>query len=87
MISLDCDDLFDTWRQQARWLLSHEVDPSRVGWAAEGVGDLFASDERLPEDRGRFRRAFRVRCSIPWSRRHSIVASNAGVFCMKCSGV
>ena len=33
MISLDCDDLFDTWRQQARWLLSHSIDPSRVSWS------------------------------------------------------
>jgi hypothetical protein len=35
MINLDCDDLFDTWRQQARWLLSHEVDPSLVSWASK----------------------------------------------------
>ncbi|MCX2900372.1 TIGR03915 family putative DNA repair protein [Pseudomonas mandelii] len=54
MINLDCDDLFDTWRQQARWLLSHEVDPSLVGWASEGVQDLFASDHTLPESQGPF---------------------------------
>jgi probable DNA metabolism protein len=54
MINLDCDDLFDTWRQQARWLLSHGVDPSRVSWASEGVTDLFASDEPLPEALGPF---------------------------------
>nr|WP_314533787.1 TIGR03915 family putative DNA repair protein [uncultured Pseudomonas sp.] len=54
MINLDCDDLFDTWRQQARWLLSHEVDPSLVGWASEGVQDLFASDHTLPEFQGPF---------------------------------
>ncbi|CAI8742842.1 DUF4130 domain-containing protein [Pseudomonas sp. IT-P12] len=54
MINLDCDDLFDTWRQQARWLLSHGVDPSRVSWACEGVTDLFASDEPLPEALGPF---------------------------------
>ena len=37
MISLDCDDLFSTWRQQARWLLSHQIDPSQVSWGvAEG---------------------------------------------------
>ncbi|WP_213875477.1 TIGR03915 family putative DNA repair protein [Pseudomonas sp. dw_358] len=51
MISLDCDDLFSTWRQQARWLLSHQVDPSRVSWAAQ---DLFGSDEALPEHPGPF---------------------------------
>ncbi|MBA4361101.1 MAG: hypothetical protein C0411_10290, partial [Pseudomonas sp.] len=54
MISLDCDDLFDTWRQQARWLLSHEVDPSRVSWASEGVCDLFASDDAPPQTQGPF---------------------------------
>lgn len=54
MINLDCNDLFDTWRQQARWLLSHEVDPSLVAWASEGVQDLFASDHSLPESQGPF---------------------------------
>lgn len=54
MIHLDCDDLFDTWRQQARWLLSHEVDPSLVSWASEGVPDLFASDDAPPETQGPF---------------------------------
>ncbi|MEZ1314912.1 TIGR03915 family putative DNA repair protein [Pseudomonas fluorescens] len=54
MINLDCDDLFVTWRQQARWLLSHGVDPSQVSWACEGVTDLFTSDEPLPEALGPF---------------------------------
>lgn len=54
MINLDCDDLFDTWRQQARWLLSHEVDPSLVSWASEGVADLFASDDSPPDGNGPF---------------------------------
>ncbi|VVM54894.1 hypothetical protein PS645_00947 [Pseudomonas fluorescens] len=54
MINLDCDDLFETWRQQARWLLSHEVDPSRVSWASEGVADLFASDNAPPDTQGPF---------------------------------
>lgn len=54
MINLDCDDLFDTWRQQARWLLSHEIDPSLVSWASEGVSDLFASDVSVPEGQGPF---------------------------------
>lgn len=57
MINLDCDDLFVTWRQQARWLLSHEIDPSLVSWASEGVNDLFASDVQVPEGHGPFRRA------------------------------
>jgi len=55
MISLDCDDLFDTWRQQARWLLSHSIDPSRVSWAGAREADLFASDENCPEQPGPFR--------------------------------
>lgn len=49
MITLDCDDLFATWRQQARWLLSHQVDPSEVSWE---VADLFASDRELPASLG-----------------------------------
>ncbi|NBF04943.1 DUF4130 domain-containing protein [Pseudomonas sp. Fl5BN2] len=55
MISLDCDDLFDTWRQQARWLLSHSIDPSRVSWSGARENDLFASDEECPEASGPFR--------------------------------
>jgi probable DNA metabolism protein len=54
MISLSCDDLFDTWRQQARWLLSHEIDPAQVSWAAENAGDLFATDEAYPQQHGPF---------------------------------
>jgi len=54
MIHLDCDDLFDNWRQQARWLLSHEVDPSRVSWASDHVADLFASDDAPPANPGPF---------------------------------
>lgn len=54
MISLDCDDLFATWRQQARWLLSHQVDPSRVSWAAANAADLFTTDEDYPEQPGPF---------------------------------
>lgn len=55
MISLDCDDLFDTWRQQARWLLSHSIDPSRVSWSGKQAADLFASDEGLAQEPGPFR--------------------------------
>jgi uracil-DNA glycosylase len=54
MISLTCDDLFDTWRQQARWLLSHEIDPAQVSWAAECAADLFATDEVYPQQPGPF---------------------------------
>jgi probable DNA metabolism protein len=50
MISLDCDDLFDTWRQQARWLLSHQIDPAQVSWNT--VADLFATDQVLPQALG-----------------------------------
>ncbi|MBD8731810.1 TIGR03915 family putative DNA repair protein [Pseudomonas sp. CFBP 13710] len=52
MICLDCDDLFATWRQQARWLLSHQIDPSHVGWNT--VADLFATDEHYPAEIGPF---------------------------------
>jgi probable DNA metabolism protein len=50
MISLDCDDLFDTWRQQARWLLGHQIDPAQVSWNT--VADLFATDEVVPPTPG-----------------------------------
>jgi probable DNA metabolism protein len=52
VIGLDCDDQFATWRKQARWLLSHQVDPSRVSWAKAECADLFGSDECLPETLG-----------------------------------
>jgi len=54
MISLDCDDLFSTWRQQARWLLSHEIDPAQVSWSGNSAADLFATDEQYPEHPGPF---------------------------------
>lgn len=54
MISLDCDDLFDTWRQQARWLLSHQIGPERVSWSVREDADLFASDEHYPPQTGPF---------------------------------
>lgn len=54
MISLDCDDLFTTWRQQARWLLSHEIDPATVSWSLERSADMFATDEPIPEHQGPF---------------------------------
>jgi len=54
MISLDCDDQFDIWRQQSRWLLSHHIDPSRVSWSGSVALDLFGSDEVLPDNLGPF---------------------------------
>lgn len=54
MIVLDCDDLFDTWRQQARWLLSHQIDPDQVSWSVKQDADLFASDVEYPQENGPF---------------------------------
>ena len=54
MISLECDNLFSTWREQARWLLSHQVDPSQVSWGEVEVADLFATDVSIPEGLGPF---------------------------------
>ncbi|MFW3167600.1 TIGR03915 family putative DNA repair protein [Pseudomonas syringae pv. syringae] len=54
MICLDCDDLFDSWRQQARWLLSHEIDPSQVSWKSPDAADLFGSEEDYPKEAGPF---------------------------------
>ena len=52
MICLDCDDLFDRWRQQARWLLSHGIDPSQVSWKSPDAADLFGSDQDCPKEQG-----------------------------------
>lgn len=54
MIILECDDLFDTWRQQARWLLSHQINPDQVSWSVQQDADLFASDSHYPENLGPF---------------------------------
>ncbi|SEI51007.1 TIGR03915 family putative DNA repair protein [Pseudomonas sp. NFR16] len=54
MIILDCEDRFDTWRQQARWLLSHQIDPDQVSWSVAQDADLFASDTHYPEQAGPF---------------------------------
>ncbi len=54
MIILDCDDLFETWRQQARTLLSHQIDPSQVSWSNRPDADLFAGDDRCPQHIGPF---------------------------------
>lgn len=55
MIILDCADGFDTWRQQARWLLSHQINPDQVSWSVQQDADLFASDTDYPDEPGPFR--------------------------------
>ena len=52
MITLDCDDVFDTWRDQARWLLSHQINPDQVSWSVPEDAGLFASDEHYPQQTG-----------------------------------
>lgn len=54
MIALDCDGLFATWRDQARVLLGHGIDPSEVTWAQGPVADLLAVPTALPEGSGPF---------------------------------
>jgi len=54
MIILDCDDLFETWRQQARWLLSHQINPDQVTWRMPEDADLFSSDHAVPDQMGPF---------------------------------
>ncbi|MFJ9990215.1 TIGR03915 family putative DNA repair protein [Pseudomonas putida] len=55
MIALDCDDLFDTWRKQARVLLGHGIDPANVTWGQGPMDDLLAIPTPLPEGPGPFR--------------------------------
>ncbi|MFJ4345288.1 TIGR03915 family putative DNA repair protein [Pseudomonas sp. NPDC089401] len=55
MIALDCDDLFGTWREQARTLLGHGIDPAEVTWAQGPIDDLLAQPTPLPEGPGPFR--------------------------------
>ena len=55
MIALDCDDLFSTWRLQARALLGHGIDPSEVTWGQGPIDDLLALPTPLPEGPGPFR--------------------------------
>jgi probable DNA metabolism protein len=55
VIELDCDDLFATWRDQARVLLGHGVDPSEVTWSQGTINDLLAVPSALPEGPGPFR--------------------------------
>ncbi|HGM5580579.1 TPA: TIGR03915 family putative DNA repair protein [Pseudomonas putida] len=55
MIAVDCDDLFDTWRTQARLLLGHGIDPADVTWGQGPMDDLLAIPTPLPEGPGPFR--------------------------------
>lgn len=55
VIALDCDDLFATWRNQARTLLGHGIDPADVTWAQGPIQDLLAQPTPLPEGPGPFR--------------------------------
>ncbi|MFJ4064545.1 TIGR03915 family putative DNA repair protein [Pseudomonas sp. NPDC089996] len=55
VIALDCDDQFGTWRNQARALLGHGIDPADVTWAQGPIPDLLAIPSPLPEGPGPFR--------------------------------
>ncbi|MFK0310817.1 TIGR03915 family putative DNA repair protein [Pseudomonas sp. NPDC090233] len=55
VIALDCDDLFATWRVQARTMLGHGIDPSEVSWAQGPIDDLLAVPQPLPDGPGPFR--------------------------------
>lgn len=55
MIALDCDDLFGTWRDQARVLLGHGIDPAEVTWGQGPMDDLLAIPTSLPQGPGPFR--------------------------------
>lgn len=55
MIALDCDDNFSLWRDQARVLLGHGIDPAEVTWTQGPMGDLLAVSTPLPQGSGPFR--------------------------------
>lgn len=55
MIALDCADHFATWRDQARQLLGHGVDPADVTWGQGPMDDLLAVATPLPAGPGPFR--------------------------------
>ncbi len=55
MIALDCDGQFGIWRNQARSLLGHGIDPANVTWAQGPTQDLLALPIPLPEGPGPFR--------------------------------
>jgi len=55
MIALDCDDHFATWRDQARVLLGHGIDPVEVNWGQGPIQDLLAMPGALPQGAGPFK--------------------------------
>ena len=55
MIALDCDDQFGIWRDQARVLLGHGIDPAEVNWGQGPIQDLLAVPDGLPGGPGPFR--------------------------------
>ena len=55
MIALECDDRFETWREQARTLLGHGIDPAEVTWSQGPTHDLLATPDGLPSGPGPFR--------------------------------
>lgn len=55
MIALECDDDFARWREQARTLLGHGIDPAQVTWNQGPVADLLAIPDSLPEGPGPFK--------------------------------
>lgn len=55
MIALDCDDHFGTWRDQARVLLGHGIDPTDVVWSSGPMLDLLAVPAALPQGPGPYR--------------------------------
>ncbi|WP_248919784.1 TIGR03915 family putative DNA repair protein [Pseudomonas entomophila] len=55
MIALDCGDDFATWRDQARRLLGHGIDPAEVTWGQGPMDDLLAVAAPPPEGPGPFR--------------------------------
>ncbi|NWD04728.1 TIGR03915 family putative DNA repair protein [Pseudomonas gingeri] len=54
MIALDCADDFGTWRDQARRLLGHGIDPVDVTWTQGPMDDLLAVPAPLPAGPGQF---------------------------------
>lgn len=55
VIALDCDEHFSTWRDQARTLLGHGIDPAQVTWSQGPIDDLLAVPAPLPDGPGPFR--------------------------------
>ncbi|MBA6116389.1 TIGR03915 family putative DNA repair protein [Pseudomonas putida] len=55
VIALDCGGCFGTWREQARALLAHGIDPAEVTWGQGPIDDLLAVPAALPTHPGPFR--------------------------------